>query len=483
MTYRETADTIGRFQAVLTAQGLRRGACVAILSGNRPETWCATIAAQALGMRTTPLHPMGSVDDHRFQLDDSGADAIVVDPVAYQARGGELAGDVGTALTFGPADFGLDLVAAGEAHGAATAVADDHLDDIAIINYTGGTTGRPKGAMRRHPSSVASTIAILADFELPDRPRYLAAAPISHVAGSKIMPVLLRGGSVHLMSGFDPQKFAARVAAEQINMTLAVPTMVYALLDQPDDVVRQLDPLELLLYGASPMSPSRLEEGLARIGPVFSQLYGQTECYPVAVLPRADHDPARPELFSACGYPVASCEVELLDDDGQPVPDGEAGEICVRGPHTMGEYWKRPEQTAEAFAGGWLHTSDIARRDETGRLFIVDRKKDMIISGGFNVYPKEVEDVLSSHPAVAMVAVIGVPDPKWGEAVTAFIVARPGAAATEDELIALVKRSKGGPHTPKHVEFVESLPLTAVGKIDKKVLREPYWSDTGRQVG
>ena len=231
------------------------------------------------------------------------------------------------------------------------------------------------------------------------------------------------------------------------------------------------------------MSPTRLVEGLERIGPVFSQLYGQTECYPVSVLRKEDHDARRPELFASCGFPIASCSVSLRDDDDNEVQPGEAGEICVRAPHAMEQYWKRPEQTAETFKGGWLHTGDVARADERGYLYIVDRKKDMIVSGGFNIFPREVEDVLSSHPDVAMAAVIGVPHEKWGEAVTALIVAKAGTNPSAEALMQLVKDRKGGPHAPKQVEFVDALPLTAVGKVDKKVLRAKYWAGQARQVG
>ena len=182
--------------------------------------------------------------------------------------------------------------------------------------------------------------------------------------------------------------------------------------------------LELLLYGASAMSPSRLIEGIERIGPVFSQLYGQTECYPVSVLRKADHDPKTPELFLSCGFPIAACEVKILDDDDRRGRNRRGRrDLRARASHVMAEYWKRPEQSAETLKNGWLHTGDIARADERGYLFILDRKKDMIVSGGFNIFPREVEDVLSQHADVAMVAVVGVPDDKWGEAVTAVVVA------------------------------------------------------------
>jgi fatty-acyl-CoA synthase len=238
----------------------------------------------------------------------------------------------------------------------------------------------------------------------------------------------MRGGTAHMLKGFDPEAVFKTIERERINFTLFVPTMIYVLLDHPALDRTDLSSLELLLYGASAMSPSRLVEGIERIGPVFSQLYGQTECYPVSVLRKADHDPKTPELFLSCGFPIAACEVKILNDQDHEVETGEPGEICVRAPHVMAEYWKRPEQTAETLKNGWLHTGDIARADERGYMFILDRKKDMIVSGGFNIFPREVEDVLSQHADVAMVAVVGVPDDKWGEAVTAIVVAREGAA-------------------------------------------------------
>ena len=238
-----------------------------------------------------------------------------------------------------------------------------------------------------------------------------------------------------------------------------------------------------LLYGASAMSPSRLIEGIERIGPVFGQLYGQTECYPVSVLRRSEHDRARPELFESCGVPIATCQVKILDNDDQEVATGEPGEICVRAPYVMAEYWKRPEQTADTLRNGWLHTGDIARADEHGYLFILDRKKDMVVSGGFNIFPREVEDVLASHPDVAMVAVIGMPHPKWGEAVAAIVVARPGARPEPQSLADLVKARKGSAHAPKHIEFVDSLPMTSLGAVDKKALRAKFWAGQSRMVG
>jgi fatty-acyl-CoA synthase len=386
-------------------------------------------------------------------------------------------------FSFDDPNLGTALRRGGLPSAADPLACDARAEDIAMIAYTGGTTGRPKGVVHRHRSLVTNVLVAMAEWEWRDPIRFLAVTPISHASFALVLPVLLRGGSFGLASRFAPEGFARLVERRAVTATLMVPTMIYVLLDHPKLEQTDLSSLELILYGASPMSPTRLVEGLERIGPVFSQLYGQTECYPVSVLSRADHDARRPELFASCGFPVSSCSISLRDDDNNEVAPGEAGEICVRGVHAMEQYWKRPEQTAETFKGGWLHTGDIARADERGYLYIVDRKKDMIVSGGFNIFPREVEDVLSSHPDVAMAAVIGVPHEKWGEAVAALIVAKPGARPAAEALMQHVKDRKGSTHAPKQVEFVDSLPLTAVGKVDKKILRAKYWAGRSRQVG
>jgi fatty-acyl-CoA synthase len=486
LSYQGATDLIGRIQNVFMRLGLAPGARVAFLTANRADSWCAGVAAQLSRLAITWLHPLGSLEDQLFQLEDSDAQMLVVDAAAFRDRGGDLAAkasQIKTVFTLGAAGYGVDLLVAIETAGHATARCLAGADDIATLNYTGGTTGKSKGVLRTHREYGGFANAILADFEIPDRARYLTVAPISHVAGTKVLPTLMRGGTVHMLRGFDPEAVFATIARERINFTLFVPTMIYVLLDHPALDKTDLSSLELVLYGASAMSPSRLVEGIERIGPVFSQLYGQTECYPVSVLRKQDHDPKTAELFLSCGFPIAACEVKILDDDDQEVKAGEAGEICVRGPHVMAEYWKRPEATAETLKNGWLHTGDIARADERGYLFILDRKKDMIVSGGFNIFPREVEDVLTQHADVAMCAVVGVPDDKWGEAVTAIVVAREGARPDADELINLVKSRKGSAHAPKQIQFVNELPMTGVGKVDKKVLRATFWAGRDRMVG
>jgi fatty-acyl-CoA synthase len=486
MTYRGATELIGRTQKVFTQLGLAPGARVAFLTANRADTWCAGVAAQLSRLSITWLHPLGSLDDQLFQIEDSEAEMLVIDADTFLDRGGDLAtkaSGLKNVFTFGPAGYGVDLLAAIDVAGTASPRNFAGPNDVATLNYTGGTTGKSKGALRYHREYGGLANATLADFEIPDTPSYLTVAPISHVAGVKVLPTLIRGGTVHMLKGFDPEALFKTIARERINFTLLVPTMIYVLLDHPALDKTDLSSLELLLYGASAMSPSRLVEGIERIGPVFSQLYGQTECYPVSVLRKADHDPKTPELFLSCGFPSSACEVKLFDDEDQEVATGEAGEIRVRAPHAMAEYWKRPEQTAETLKNGWLHTGDIARFDERGYLFILDRKKDMVVSGGFNIFPREVEDVLSQHADVAMVAVVGVPDDKWGEAVTAVVVAREGTHPNAEELIALVKAHKGAAHAPKHIKFVKELPMTGLGKVDKKALKAGFWVGRDRMVG
>jgi fatty-acyl-CoA synthase len=486
LTYAGTTELIGRIQRVFMQLGLEPGTRVAFLTANRADTWCAGVAAQLSRLAITWLHPLGSLDDQLFQIEDSESRVLVIDADAFRDRGGDLAtraSNLRAIFTLGAAGYGIDLLAGIVAMGTATPRCLAGPDDIAILNYTGGTTGKSKGALRTHRKLGGGANAILSDFEIPDTPSYLTVAPISHVAGTKILPTLMRGGTVHMLKGFDPEAVLKTIARERINFTLFVPTMIYVLLDHPALDKTDLSSLELLLYGASAMSPSRLVEGIVRIGPVFSQLYGQSECYPISLLRKADHDPKAPELFLSCGFPIAACEVKILGDDDQPVKTGEPGEICVRAPHVMSEYWKRPEQNAETLKNGWLHTGDIARADERGYLFILDRKKDMIVSGGFNIFPREVEDVLSQHADVAMVAVVGVPDDKWGEAVTAVVVPREGTKPNADELIALVRARKGSAHAPKQVKFVSELPMTGVGKVDKKVLKAGFWVGRERMVG
>jgi len=483
LTYRAALDLIGRMQGVMAQSGVRRGDVVAGLTSNRIEAWCAGVAAHALGAITTPMHPLGSFQDHMNQIEDAEASFLLIDVDRYRDRAAQLAGVASLKKMFslGKAGIGFDLLEAAQAN-VHSAVDMSHLGDVASLNYTGGTSGRPKGVVRTHRELSAGLACILANFPLPRAPNFLTAAPISHMAGLFVGPVLAKGGTVDLMPSFSPDGVVRRIRENAVNFTILVPSMIYAMLDDPSWGREHVRSLELIVYGASPMSPARLAEGLERFGPVFFQLYGQTECFVISALGFDDHDPLKPHLLSSAGRPMVDCEVKIRSDEAQDVAPGQRGEICVRAPYAMRGYWKQPLATKGVLKDGWIHTGDVAWRDDEGRIYIVDRKKELIVSGGFNVYPRDVEDALLSHPGVVNAAVIGVPDEKWGEAVKAFVVRGSNQGPDEDLLAAWVKEKKGSTHVPKSFEFVENLPLTAIGKVDKASLRARFWAGQDRAV-
>jgi len=312
----------------------------------------------------------------------------------------------------------------------------------------------------------------MAEWDWPAEVRTLICAPLSHSGVAMLVPTLLRGGTLVVADGFDAEKVLAAIEKHRITCTLLVPTMIYALLDHPRLAAYDISSLESVYYGAASINPERLAEAIRHFGPIFYQFYGQSEApMTVTVMRRHEHDPDSIKRLSSCGRPVPWLRVKLLDSENREVADGEPGEICCQGPLVMTGYLNNPAQTAEAFDGGWLHTGDVAVRDPDGFLRIIDRKKDMIITGGFNVYPREIEDVISEHPAVAEVSVVGLPDPKWGEKVVAFVVCHNGQTVSEAELVAAVRERKGPVQAPKAIMFGEAIPLSALGKPDKKAVR------------
>ena len=387
-------------------------------------------------------------------------------------------------LSYGPTDISEDLVALAATFEPRPMVGPDvGPEDTPALAYTGGTTGKPKGVMSTYRSSLTMAQIMVTEWQWPEEVRHLVCTPLSHAGSSIFVPLLLKGGSMVVLPAFEAGAVLEAIERHRITTVMLVPSMIYALLDHPRFAETDLSSLETVFYGASPVAPLRLREAIQRMGPIFFQFYGQTESpQTVCVLRREEHDPDDLARLASCGRPVPWVRVGLLDDDGNEVAKGEPGELCVRGPLVMKGYWGRPEETADALAGDWLHTGDVAREDEHGFLTIVDRKKDMIVSGGFNVFPREVEDVISTHPSVAAVAVIGVPDDTWGEAVTAVVVPRPGATIDVVELTALVKERKGAHHAPKSIDIVDSIPLSPLGKPDKKALRARYWAGSDRLV-
>jgi fatty-acyl-CoA synthase len=490
LTGRQVSEEISRYQQALESVGLGRGSPVAVLALNRPEVLFNMGAGMLLGCRTTPLHPMGSLDDHAYVLEDAGIETLVFDPEFFGERAAALAERVPglkNLLAFGPppeAGGALDYISRAATFSPRPLRAPEVApEDIPGLAYTGGTTGKPKGVMGSYRSGAAMTQIQMTEWEWPERPRFLMCTPLSHAGAAFFVPVLLLGGSLVVVPYFEPGLVLRTIEEQRITATMLVPTMLYMLMDHPDFATRDLSSLETVYYGAAAMSPTRLREAITKLGPIFFQYYGQAEGpMTLCVLRKGEHDVDDLDRLATCGRPVPWVHVALLDDELRPVAPGEPGEICVRGPLVMQGYWNKPEQSAEALAGGWLHTGDIARQDEQGFYTIVDRKKDMIVTGGFNVFPREIEDVISAHPAVANVAVIGVPDDRWGEAVKAVVVLRPGETVEPEALIDQVKEAKGSVQAPKSVDFVDEIPLSPLGKPDKKTLRATYWQGTDRQV-
>ncbi len=490
LTGREVYAEISRYAQAYAKVGLTQGSRLAMLSPNRPEVLFASGSNMVSGTFTLALHPLGSLEDHAYVIEDAEIETLLVDP-SFAQRAADLMERVPTlkqVLSFGPMEGSTDLTELATGFDPIKLVVPP-IDPNAVtgLSYTGGTTGKPKGVMGTARAGLAMTQIQMAEWQWPTEVRHLICTPLSHAGAAFFVPALLNGGSMVVLPGFEPGKVLAAIEKYKITSIMLVPTMLYVLLDHPDFDKTDLSSLQTVFYGAAAMSPTRLAEGIRKLGPVFFQFYGQAECpMTITVLRKEEHDLDHPERLASCGRPVPWVHVALLDDDGNEVPDGEPGEICVRGTLASAGYWKKPEQTADLFKYGWLHTGDVARKDDEGFLYIVDRKKDMIISGGFNIFPREVEDVLSSHPAVGAAAVIGVPDEKWGEAVKAVVVRRPGSDISDEalaaELMATVKDRKGAHHTPKSIDFADSIPVSPLGKPDKKALRATYWGQADRQV-
>ena len=494
LTGRQMADAVSRYQQAFESLGAGTGSTVGLLALNRPEVLLVIGAGQTQGWRRTALHPLGSLDDHAYVLSDAGVTTLVIDPVPmFVERAVALVDRVESlkqVLTLGPvpeelAAYGRDVIAEADNFSPRPlAAAELPPEHIVSITYTGGTTGKPKGVVGTARAMSTMTQIQLSEWEWPENPRFLMCTPLSHAGAAFFVPTLIKGGCMVVMGKFDPAEVLRVIEEERITATMLVPSMLYALMDHPDSKTRDLSSLETVYYGASAINPVRLAEAIERFGPIFAQYYGQSEApMVISYLGKNDHpkpgeDPRR---LSSCGRPSAFLRTALLGPDDKPVAQGEPGEICVAGPLLAGGYWGLPEQTAETFRDGWLRTGDVAREDADGFWYIVDRTKDMIVTGGFNVFPREVEDVVAEHPSVSQVGVIGVADDKWGEAVTAVVVLRSDAerddAAKERitrEIQESVKERKGSVQSPKQVIFTDSLPLTALGKPDKKALRAQF---------
>lgn len=462
-SYQELVAAADRLAHVLLGLGVRPGDPVALMMSNRIEWLVADQAILRVGGAEVPVNPMLSPREIAFVLEDSGARVALADgPMATVARNAGLE----AVLVPGPE---WDLALAGAPAGPADVEVSG--SDVGLILYTGGTTGRQKGVVHTQAGLVLNLLAHVVEIGLQDDECLLLTSPLAHSAGFLARAGLLKGATVLVAPRFDAADVMEAVARHAVTLLFLVPTMIYRLLDAR--VEADLSSLRTILYGAAPITADRLAEGLRRFGPVFMQLYGQSEAPNFLTrLTREDHDPARPERMQTCGRAATMVTLAILDDDGIPVPAGRPGEVCARAPYVMAGYHGLPEKTAETLRHGWLRTGDIGALDADGYLRLLDRRNDMVISGGMNVYTTEVEDVVGACDGVDQVAVVGVPHPDWGEAVIAFVVATDGFDATsvDDRCrteLAAYKR-------PKAYQRVPTLPTTPVGKIDKKALRTSW---------
>ncbi|MYT74746.1 MULTISPECIES: long-chain fatty acid--CoA ligase [unclassified Streptomyces] len=478
LSYADLERTTNRLASALTGRGLVRGETVATYAGNCAEVVETEMALCKAGLVRVPISPRLSVDEVAHILGDASVRVLFADTGRLDAARAALhrSGADCLLVHYGEQDGLAYAELLGEGHDGTVAVeVDEH--DPAVLNFTSGSTGRLKAAVQTQGNRLANLRKRMMSPESAPSTgeRYLAAGPITHAPGMPLLASLTYGSTVVVLPQWDTELFLSTVERERITATFVVPTMLNMLLAHPRTAATDLSSLKALHVGGAPVAPQRLKEAVETFGPIVVQGYGQVETTSgITVLTRQDvltGATTDPELLKSCGRPVFDTEVRVVDETGAAVPAGTVGEVIARGPDCVTEYWHEPELTAETFKDGWVHTGDLGYLRADGYLFIVDRKKDMIISGGYNVYSSEVEAVLYTHPALAEVCVVGVPDEHWGEAVKAVVVRRPDSAVGEDEVIAFCAERLARVKKPRSVEFVDALPVNRNGKIDRRAVR------------
>jgi long-chain acyl-CoA synthetase len=463
LSYRELERQAAALDGWLRSVGAATDARVVLLMDNRHQYLSCMFGVWRSGATLVPCNSRLTADELAFLIEDSDAAVVLTDP-DHEAVARDAAGNARVV-----AGTELDTILAGPAHDGPPA--DVAPDSTAWLFYTSGTTGRPKGAMLSHGVLTFVTVSWLADLTpLDETDVTLHAAPLSHGAGFHAIAATARAAEQVILDSpsFDAAGVLDVMASRGVTNTWLVPTQIVMLADAaPADL--HLPSLRYVVYGGAPMTPAATARALEVFGPVFVQLYGQGESpMTITVLRRQDH---RAELLGSAGRVRAGVEVAVMDENGHPVDAGTVGEVVVRGPSVMSGYWRRPDATAETLRDGWLHTGDLGRLTDDGVLYLLDRTKDMIISGGSNVYAVEVEDVLSAHPSVADVAVIGVPDDLWGERVVAVVVPTDGGELDATALEQHCRRSLAGYKIPRTWVRREVLPRNAYGKVLKRDLR------------
>ncbi len=488
LTYADVQRLSWRIARALDRAEIEPGDKVAILSANDPIAFSCVFGISRAGAVWCPVNPRNEAAENRDLLDFFDCRCLIFQ-AAFAPLVAKILPDLPKLTT---------LVCLDGEHAPAVPFeqwigpepaepwqAEPLPGDIVMLVGTGGTTGRPKGVMLTGHNIETMSALTLMSYPFGPRPRYLALAPLTHAAGVLCFPVMTLGGEIVIMPAPDLTEFLALVEHSKITHTFLPPTLIYMLLDHGRLAETDTRSLRCLWYGAAPMSASRLAEALEKIGPVMGQLFGQSEApMMISTLAPADHFHAdgslAQERLASAGRPTPLTTVAVMDDEGHLLEVGQRGEIVVRGPLVMAGYHKNPQASQEAARYGWHHTGDIGYLDEDNYLFIVDRAKDMIITGGFNVYSAEVEQVLLAHPAVQDCAVIGLPDAKWGERVTAVVQLRPGQAVTSEDVRAFVKARLGSVKAPKQVEVWPDLPRSKVGKVLKTEVKAQLRAEADR---
>lgn len=490
--YAEVQAFTRRFARRAGEAGFGPGSKGAVLSLNDAVAFQSAFGLHRAGMTWIPMNPKNGEDDARYTLDLFECDLLV-----FHSRFADMVRALRPALPRIAAWICLDrpIDDMPSLDQWLDGVPDDWTDPLldrdalALIMPTGGTTGRPKGVMLtdRNLATMVATYLFSFVYSADERPVAMAAAPLTHAAGPLAAPAIARGGTVVILPAPDIDAMLDTIEAHRVTEFFLPPTVIYRMLDHPGIADRDFGSVRYFGYGSAPMSVEKLKRAIRLFGPRMTQFFGQSEAPALCTfLAPEEHvergEPARDSVLSSCGRPTALVDLRILDADNREVPTGEMGEVCVRGDLVTPGYYRQPELTAAAIVDGWLHTGDIGFLDAEGRLHISDRKKDMIISGGLNIYPQEIEQVIWSHPAVNDCAVIGVPDEEWGELVTAVVEPIAGQSLSADEVLRLCKEKLGSVKCPKRVDFVDALPRSPNGKVLKRVVRDGYWAAAGRAI-
>ncbi|MEA1797075.1 MULTISPECIES: acyl-CoA synthetase [Rhodococcus] len=490
-TYSELNTAADRLASALAVTGARPGHMIGTFAGNCGELVVTEMALYKGGFVRVPINARLGADELGHILADADVRVLFVD-AAHADMALKVVADAGLhcrVIDYSTSTSGADGYHELTARGSEDNVeVDVDIDAPAVLNYTSGSTGKLKAAVQSHGNRLANMRKRLMSPEGAPTvgDRYLAPGPVTHASGMVMLGMFARGAAVVILPTWDTRTFLQTIERERITTTMVVPTMLNLLMDHPSVTDIDLSSLRCIGVGAAPVSPQRLRDAVKVFGPIVIQGYGLGETTSVVTVLTAE-DVVRgiesdAELLLSCGRPAYDTDIRVVDDNGVQVPAGTIGEIVARGPDCVREYFREPELSAQTFKNGWVHTGDVGYFRADGYLFIVDRKKDMIISGGFNIYCSEVEAALYEHPAVSEVCVVGVPDPKWGEAVKAVVVTRDGTDTNAMELIAHCSTRLASMKKPRSVDFADSLPVNRNGKIDRRAIRATYWTTADRHV-